>query len=159
MARTAQRIKNHPTDEGLAFVVRFGKPNAGWARVDRKVLDPSACQGQGTGTSSKDGVSGKLHRSRRRPARGSAKRSELRSDASWQVHHPADGVDRSGHGTEDFFKVRRVSRARSGVGAEPAPTGVGKKTPAGSSFTRGRGLRLQIIGDAIGNKRKAYAPN
>lgn len=47
----------------------------------------------------------------------------------WQVHRPADGVDHSGQGEVDFLKVPRGSRARSGVGAEPAPTGAGKKDP------------------------------
>ena len=59
------------------------------------------------------------------------------------VQRPADGVDRSGHGAKDFLKVLRACLARSGVGAEPAPTGAGKKAPAGPSTIGGRGLSLQ----------------
>ena len=121
---------------------------AGHASTERFSI-PQPARVRGPGTSSQDGISGKLHRSPRRPARGSAKRSELRSDASWQVHRPADGVDRSGHGTKDFLRVLRASRARSGVGAEPAPAGPVRRPRRGLLLLGARGLSRQISGDAM----------
>ena len=132
---------------------------SGWARVDRKVLDPPACQGQGTGHKQPGWYLGEAAPKPKETGPRERQRSELQSDASWQVHRPADGMDRSGHGAGDFLKVLRASRARSGVGAEPAPTGAGKKAPEGPSTIGDRGLSLQISGDAIGNTMETYAPH
>ena len=110
---------------------------SGWARVDRKVLDPPARQGQGTGHKQQGWYLGEAAPKPKETGPRERQRSELQSDASWQVHRPADGVDRSGHGAGDFLKGPRASRARSGVGAEPAPTGAGEKDPHGVLLLHG----------------------
>ena len=136
---------------GRGLLLALGLVNqmrAGHASTERFSI-PQPARGQGPGASSKDGISGKLHRSRRRPARGSTNALNSKALPIGWVRRPADGVHRSGHGTKDFLKVLRARLARSGVGAEPAPTGAGKKAPAGPSTVGGRGLSLQISGDAI----------
>jgi hypothetical protein len=96
-------MQGHPTERGLHLLQGLLSMMPGWARVNRKVLDPPACrQSRGLGTRSKDGNSGKLHRSRRRPARGGANALNFKADASWLVHHPADGVLRAWH--QGLFK-------------------------------------------------------
>ena len=69
------------------------------------------------------------------------------------IHAALDGADRSGHGAKDVLKV---CLARSSVGAEPAPTGAGKKAPpAGPSTIGGSGLSWPISGDAVGITRRS----
>ena len=55
------------------------------------------------------------------------------------IHAALDGADRSGHGAKD---VLRVCLARSSVGAEPAPTGAGKKAPRGAFYYWGQRVEL-----------------
>ena len=116
---------------GLLLALGLVNQMPGWARVNRKVLDPPACQGQGTGRKQRGWCLGEAAPKPKETGPRERQRSELQSDASWQVHRPADGVDHSGQGEVDFLKVPRASRARSGVGAEPAPTGSGEKDPHG----------------------------
>ena len=96
-SRAIQRV-----GRGLAFGAGFGKPDAGWARVDRKVLDPPACQGLGDRAQAARMGTREAAPKPKETGPRERQRSELRSDASWQVHRPADGVDRSGHGAKDF---------------------------------------------------------
>ena len=104
ITQPAQRIKSHPTGGARGLLLALGLVNqmSGRARVDRKVIDSPACQGQGTGHK-------QLGRYLREPAPKpketvprERQRSELLSDASWQVHRLADGENRSGHGAKDF---------------------------------------------------------
>ena len=152
-SRAIQRVGGGGLLLALSLVNQI---RAGHASTERFSI-PQPARVRGPGTSSQDGISGKLHRSRRRPARGSANALNSKAMPDWQVHRPADGVNRSGHGVKDFLKVLRVSRARSGVGAEPAPTGAGKKALKGLLLLGGRGLSLQISGDAISINGKVYA--
>jgi hypothetical protein len=47
MARPARQFKSHPTGGAGDLLLALGLVNqmSGWARVNRKVLDPPACQG------------------------------------------------------------------------------------------------------------------
>ena len=154
-SRAIQRVGGGGLLLALSLVNQI---RAGHASTERFSI-PQPARVKGPGTSSQDGISGKLHRSRRRPARGSANALNSKAMPDWQVHRPADGVDHSGHGEEDFLKVLRASRARSGVGAEPAPVGPGRRPRRGLLLLGGRGLSLQISGDAIGNTMETYAPH
>ena len=95
---------------------------SGWARVDRKVLDPPTCQGQGTGHKQQGWYLGEAAPKPKETGPRERQRSELQSDASWQVHRPADGVDRSGHGAGDFFQSSQGEpcplRYKSGTGPD-----------------------------------------
>ncbi len=74
MARPVQQIKSHSTGGAGGLLLALGLVNqmrAGHASTARFSI-PQPAGVMGPGTSSQDGISGKLHRSRRRPARGSA---------------------------------------------------------------------------------------
>ena len=98
-SRAIQRVGG----EGLLLALGLVNQMSGWARVNRKVLDPPACQGQGGRAQAARMVSrGSCTEAEGDRPEGAPNALNFKADASWQVHRPADGVDRSGHGAKDF---------------------------------------------------------